>query len=157
MSYTLQRGSWLRNAFFLPAFLLAVLNSQNLIAQNYSVDWYTIDDGGGTSSGGTFSLTGTIGQPDASVLPMTNVQYSVTGGFWALPIAVQVTNAPLLTITPAGPGLATISWAPNTPGFVLQYSPTMMPANWQDAASGSQNPVTVPATVPAGFYRLFKP
>jgi hypothetical protein len=88
-------------------------------AQSYSIDWYTIDGGGGTSTGGVYSVSGTIGQPDAGG-PMTNGEYSVTGGFWALPTAVQVTNAPTLTIAPATPGNATISWSPNTPGFVLQ-------------------------------------
>ena len=40
---------------------------------------------------------------------MTNGQYSITGGFWALPVAVQVTSAPQLPIVPATPGNATIS------------------------------------------------
>jgi len=31
----------------------------------YEISWYTIDGGGGTSSGGPYKLTGTIGQPDA--------------------------------------------------------------------------------------------
>jgi len=30
-----------------------------------SIDWHTIDGGGGTSSGGVYSVVGTIGQPDA--------------------------------------------------------------------------------------------
>ena len=59
----------------------------------YAIDWSTIDGGGGTSTGGVYSVSGTIGQPDAGG-PMTNGQYSVTGGFWALPTAVQTTNAP---------------------------------------------------------------
>jgi len=35
-------------------------------AQQYSIDWSTIDGGGGTSTGGDYSLSGTIGQPDAA-------------------------------------------------------------------------------------------
>jgi hypothetical protein len=116
-----------------------------------------MDGGGGTSTGGVYSATGTIGQPDASLAPMTNGQYSLAGGFWALPVAVQTTNAPWLTIILAGPGSATISWAPNTPGCVLQYTASFTPTNWVNAPSGSLNPVTVPATVPTRFYRLFKP
>jgi len=76
-------------------------------AQTYSIDWFTIDGGGGTSTGGVFAVSGTIGQPDAGGL-MSNGPYSVNGGFWALPTAVQVTGAPTLTITPAAPGQATI-------------------------------------------------
>ena len=38
--------------------------------------------------------------------PVTGTNYySVTGGFWALPIAVQTVGAPLLTIVPAAPGV----------------------------------------------------
>lgn len=135
----------------------ALLVAGSVLAQNYSIDWYTVDGGGGTSTGGVYSATGTIGQPDASVAPMTNGQYSLVGGFWALPVAVQTSNAPWLTITLAGPGSATISWAPNTPGYVLQYTASFTPTNWVNAPSGSLNPVTVPATVPTRFYRLFKP
>lgn len=32
---------------------------------SYEIVWSTIDGGGGTSSGGPYVLTGTIGQPDA--------------------------------------------------------------------------------------------
>src|SRR4249920_2035156 len=90
-------------------------------AQTYSINWFSIDGGGGASAGGVYSIRGTIGQPDAGG-PMTNGQYSVTGGFWALPQAVPVVGALTLTILPATPGHATISWTPNTPGFVLQES-----------------------------------
>ena len=121
----------------------------------YSIDWFTID-GGGTSTGGVYSVSGTIGQPDAGG-PMTNGQYSVTGGFWALPTAVQVTGAPTLTIVPATPGNATISWTPNTPGFVLQQTAVLSPANWTNSPSGAINPIVVPANTASRFYRLFKP
>jgi hypothetical protein len=125
-------------------------------AQTYSIDWSTIDGGGGTSTGGVYSVSGTIGQPDAGG-PMTNGQYSVTGGFWALPTAIQVIGAPTLTIVPATPGSATISWTPNTPGFVLQETLSLSPTNWVNSASGATNPIVVPATLPTKFYRLFKP
>ena len=88
-------------------------------AQSFSIDWFTIDGGGGgTSTGGVYSVTGTIGQPDAGV-PMTSGQYSVTGGFWALPTAVQVSGASTLTIVPAAPGNATLTWTPTTPGVCV--------------------------------------
>jgi hypothetical protein len=125
-------------------------------AQNYSIDWFTIDGGGGTSTGGVYSVNGTLGQPDAGG-PLTNGQYSVTGGFWALPIAVQSPGAPLLTIAPASPGQATVSWTPATPGFVLQETLSLSPTNWLNSASGATNPITVPANLPTKFYRLRKP
>jgi len=125
-------------------------------AQSYSIDWHTIDGGGGTSTGGVFSVSGTIGQPDAGG-PMTNGLYSLTGGFWALPTAIQVVGAPALTIASAAPGQATLSWTPKTPGFVLQETWSLSPANWTNSQSGATNPTTVPALLPAKFYRLFKP
>ena len=53
----------------------------------YSVDVWTIDGGGGHSSGGVFSVHGTIGQPDAELLhPATGGGFAITGGFWAAAI-----------------------------------------------------------------------
>jgi len=43
----------------------------------------TIDNGGGTSAGGEYSLTGTIGQPDANSLNSSGGEFTVAGGFWA--------------------------------------------------------------------------
>jgi len=45
------------------------------------ISWYTIDGGGGTSTGGGYSISGTIGQPDAGVV-LTGGIFEVTGGFW---------------------------------------------------------------------------
>jgi hypothetical protein len=127
-----------------------------LRAQSYSIDWHTIDGGGGTSTNGQYSLSGTIGQPDASG-PMTNGQFSVTGGFWALPQAVQTEGAPTLTIAKGAPGFALISWTPASTNWVLQERLSLTSGGWSNAVSGSTNPVTVPATVPVKFYRLFRP
>jgi len=49
--------------------------------QSFDLSWYTVDGGGGTSVGGSFELSGTIGQPDAGV-PMTGGNFELTGGFW---------------------------------------------------------------------------
>ncbi len=144
------------SSFVLAVVFSGVILSSSTCQAQYSIDWSTIDGGGGTSTGGVYSVSGTIGQHDAGG-PMTNGQYSVTGGFWALPTAIQVTGAPTLTIVPATPGNATISWTPNTPGFVLQETWVLSPANWTNSVSGTTNPIVVPATVPTKFYRLFKP
>ena len=125
-------------------------------AQNFSINWFTIDGGGGTSTGGIYSLSGTIGQPDAGD-PMTGGSFSLVGGFWALPFAVQSVDAPLLTIEPFGSGQARISWAPNSPGFVLQETTDLASGTWVNSPSGAVNPVVVPATLPIKSYRLRKP
>jgi hypothetical protein len=69
--------------------------------QNYSIDWHNISGGGGTSTNGQYSLTGTIGQPDASGT-MSGGSYSLTGGFWSLISVVQTPGASTLTITHSG-------------------------------------------------------
>lgn len=125
-------------------------------AQTYAINWATIDGGGGTSTGGVYSVSGTIGQPDASG-PMTNGVYSVTGGFWPLPTVIQTPGAPVLSIAATSPGQATISWTPSTAGFVLQETWSLATPNWTNSTSGAANPVIVPAAVPGKFYRLFKP
>lgn len=49
----------------------------------YAVQHFTIDGGGGWSTGGAFTIEGTIGQPDANPLqPSSGGVYTITGGFW---------------------------------------------------------------------------
>jgi hypothetical protein len=47
----------------------------------FDISWFTIDGGGGASSGGAYSLNGTIGQADAG--NMSGGAYTLQGGFWA--------------------------------------------------------------------------
>jgi hypothetical protein len=45
--------------------------------------WYTIDGGGAMeTTGGSFTLSGSIGQPEAGETPMTGGTFSLAGGFW---------------------------------------------------------------------------
>jgi hypothetical protein len=46
----------------------------------FDLSWYTIDCGAETSSGGSFQLAGTIGQPDAGAA-MTGGNFALVGGF----------------------------------------------------------------------------
>jgi hypothetical protein len=122
--------------------------------QSYSIDWFTIDGGGGTSSGGPYSLSGTIGQADAGRLSGGN--YTLDGGFWGGVVAVQVSGSPTLQIQAAGPNY-TLSWSPSTPGFVLQVNSTLSPLTWTDAPTGTTNPAPVPGAPGNRFYRLRQP
>ena len=61
---------------------LTIAACGSAMGQDFSISWFTIDGGGGTSTGGDFSLSGTIGQHDAGG-PMTGGDFSLTGGFWA--------------------------------------------------------------------------
>ena len=68
--------------------MLSILATGAALAQDYEIDWHTIDGGGEMwSTGGTYELGGTIGQPDAQAdgNTMSGGTYSLTGGFWATP------------------------------------------------------------------------
>ncbi len=62
-------------------------------AQPFSIDRFTVAGGGGTSTGGTFALNGTSGQPEAG--RMSDSRYTIEGGFWSLPGA----NSPAVPST----------------------------------------------------------
>src|SRR5947209_14491047 len=49
-------------------------------AQTYSIDRFKVPGGGGTSTGGVFTLSGTIGQHDVGG-PLSGGNFSLTGGF----------------------------------------------------------------------------
>jgi hypothetical protein len=47
---------------------------------SFSLPWWTVDGGGGTSQGGSYVLKGTAGQPDAA--SSSGGTYTLKGGFW---------------------------------------------------------------------------
>jgi hypothetical protein len=71
----------LRILIVLVAVLLLTASALASSDASYQLDWFTVDGGGGGSSGGTFTLNGTIGQADAGRL--SGGTYSLAGGFWA--------------------------------------------------------------------------
>lgn len=129
-------------------------------AQQYSINWYKIAGGGGTSSGGAYQISGTIGQPDASGA-MTGGGYSLTGGFWSMIAALQSPGAPLLTITHSGNSVV-VSWPAPSTGWVLQQNGNLHTTNWTlsgytvNTANGT-NSITI--TPPTGnlYFRLASP
>lgn len=75
---------------FVASCLLLLISSVVLAqsAGGYNLTWSTVDGGGGTfSTGGDYSLGGTIGQSDAGVL--SGGDYTLTGGFWPSGAVVQ--------------------------------------------------------------------
>ena len=48
---------------------------------DFELNWFTVDSGGGTSQGGDFSISGTIGQPDPGS-SMAGGDFELSGGFW---------------------------------------------------------------------------
>jgi hypothetical protein len=65
-----------RSALFV---LLLVMFCGATAIGEYELSWYTIDGGGGRSSGGPYKLLGTIGQPDAAWSSGGN--FELLGGF----------------------------------------------------------------------------
>ena len=47
----------------------------------YEIAWFTMDAGGGRSTGGDYTLNGTIGQLEVDS-PASGGDYTLTGGFW---------------------------------------------------------------------------
>src|SRR5687767_5768989 len=117
---------------FVTGALLCVAATCSVRAQSYSIDWFTIDGGGGTSTGGVYSVTGTIGQPDAGG-PMTGGSFSISGGFWSLLSAVQTPGAPRLTISLTGTNTALVSWPSPSSGFSLLQNTNLNTTNWVTA------------------------
>ncbi len=64
-------------------------------ADTYTIAWYTIDGGGAMNlSGGTYTLSGAIGQPDAG--SMSGGTYKLNGGFWGFLDSLSKLNLPLI-------------------------------------------------------------
>ena len=60
---------------------IAMLGATGILANDYALDWWTVDNGGQMfSTGGGFELAGTIGQPDAGAI--SGGEFELSGGFW---------------------------------------------------------------------------
>ena len=128
------------------------------LADQFSIPWYKVSAGGGTSTNGGYTLTGTIGQPDASGT-MTGGNFAVSGGFWSLIAAVQVTGAPTLTITVTGPGTALVSWSSTFGGYNLQQNSVLSSPGWTPVTNtvsvvNGESQVSVSTKPGNNFYRL---
>ena len=140
--------------------LIGLLVPSMGFAQNYSIDWYKVSGGGGTSTGGTYQVSETIGQPDASGA-MSGGNYSVTGGFWALIRVVETPGTPLLIITHSGNSVI-ISW-PDSGNYTLQQNGSLsVPAGWTTSGytistANGTNSITIPSPTGNLFFRLVNP
>lgn len=64
----------------LAIWMLISVSALGQSSGDYILTWSTIDGGGGQSSGGPYTITGTIGQPDAAY--SASGKYELLGGFW---------------------------------------------------------------------------
>jgi hypothetical protein len=67
--------------FLLLAAPTALADGSAVSGGSYTIKRHTIDSGGGQSSGGEFSLHGTIGQLDAGPT-LSGASFQLQGGFW---------------------------------------------------------------------------
>jgi len=138
---------------------LSLLLGATVHAQQYAIDRHRIAGGGGTSTGGVFAASGTIGQPEAGAA-LSGGNYSVTGGFWSLVSVVQTPDAPTLYLSRSGNNV-TIFWRDMTGWSLQQNASLTTPADW--SASGGiettngTNSVTIRAPTGNQFFRLMHP
>ena len=130
-----------------------VFAGTRVAAQSYSLGWYTIDGGGGVSSGGSYTLNGTVGQTDGGAA-LSGGNYSLQGGFWPGIVVPSSGSAPTLFIQLSGNSMV-LSWAPLTAGFELEASDDLSSPAWSSVSGSS--PVTIPINAIARFYRLKQP
>jgi hypothetical protein len=72
---------------------------------DFGLRWWSVDGGGGTSTGAGYSVSGAVGQPDAAVA--TGGDYAVRGGFW-----VGGVSPPAATVTPTATAETTATSEP---------------------------------------------
>jgi hypothetical protein len=141
-----------RREFALLFLLLGLPAATN--AQPFDIDWHTIAGGGGSSSGGNFTLVGTSGQFDAGSL--SGGAFQLQGGFVPGLVVPAAGEIPSLIIQLSGANII-ISWpAADGVGFQLEESAGMQPGSWI-ASSSPSNPATLPISGATKFYRLRKP
>lgn len=145
-------------------FLVCGLTLSSAQAQSYSVDWFTVDGGGGTSAGGVYSVSGTAGQPDPGPV-LAGGPFTVTGGFWGVVEVIQTPGAPRLKIRREGLNVI-ISWPNPSTGFVLQQTTQLASPPgaiiWTDVTivpteDGLEKSVLLPTAPGHRFFQLKRP
>jgi hypothetical protein len=134
----------------------------------FEIPWWTVDGGGGVSSGGGFAVTGTIGQPDAAP-QLAGGCWSVDPGFWGAYAVIATPGAPALRIRLSNVSTVHVSFTPGCGEWVLQRATTLNseppPTAWTDHPSSELVPVGdelagdfhMPSWGPRLFFRLRKP
>ena len=150
-------GTW----FALWLLIVSALSFQlSALSQSYSIDWSTIDGGGGTSTGSIYSASGTIGQPDAGT--MSGGTYTLSGGFWGVVAAVQTPGAPYLWVALTPTNTAIIWWAVSPTSWRLQATTNLVPTGcfWTDCSHQTNGASCYRLESPPSgrrFYRLQSP
>ncbi len=134
----------------------------SVFGQTYQISPGIISSGGGSSSGGTYNVVGTIGQPAQD--QSAGGAYAVQSGFFATIVVLQVPGAPTLFLSFGGQ-LLTLRWAETASAFGIETADDLQAGGtWRLVGGISGTPVLVGGTnyatlsVTRGmqFYRLKK-
>jgi len=152
--------NWARLSVLL-VLLTTALTAAAQSAPNYSIAWYKVAGGGGTSTSAVYSVSGTIGQHDAGG-PLVGGNFSLTGGYWSFP-TVQTPGAPSLGIVATSPNTLMVYWPSPSTGFNLQVNTDLTTARWATPAetvqdNGTFRYIIIVSPAPGQkFYRLIHP
>ncbi len=154
-----RRKTWLAQP---PLFCLLLLTFCLPAGAQYSINWFAVEGGGGTSTGGVFAVSGTIGQPDAGT--MRGGSFTLEGGFWGLIAAVPNPPAPWLMVSRTETNTVVISWPASATDWRLHATPDLgtVPAQWAEipppySVVGTNCSVVQPLPPGNRFYRLHYP
>ena len=141
---------------------LAFALSATAYAQS-SIDWFTLDAGGGAHSSANYVVNFTAGQMDVGSTVLNSANYRIIPGFWALEDLGPATGLPELSIAESGLNVV-LSWPSPSTGFVLQHTDSLnvLPAAWSDTPglvsdNGFIKSLTLPHNLSKRFYRLRRP
>ena len=152
MSTARRHSNGQRAVVILAWALAALLMEVAPVAQPFTLDWTNTDGSANTSSGGDFTVSATIGQPDAGLL--AGGEYVLEGGFWpGLVVPSEDVPTLLIQFLEGGP---TISWSPATPGFTLETTDDLGGGAWLPAPTPDENPTLLLPNDSAQFFRLVK-
>ena len=144
----------------LMAWLAAVVAVCAQTGGGFSLNWSTVDGGGGLATGGGFTLHGTVAQPDAA--DHAGGAFTLEGGFWPGVHEAVAQPQPLLQIAPVPAGRVTVSWPVELTNWELEASADIASQNWQNLGpsadvQGAFRQMILPIDAGPRFFRLRSP
>ena len=141
----------------IPTLLFILLLPLASRAQSDAINGLAITSGGGTSTGGVYTVTTALGQALAGTA-MTGGVYTVTAGIGSLQV-VPTPGAPVLTITVVG-NTVRVWWPYPSADWTLQHSGSLT-GGWSASAGvvndGTNNYLTITSPIGNQFFRLAHP
>lgn len=122
----------MKHRWIVPTILILTASTAALpsvFAASYSIPWFKIAGGGGTSAGGSYSLSGTLGQAEGSTA-LRGGPFSLAGGYWTGIILIQSPEAPTLSISQVNPDGVIVCWPEPSTGWTLQESADLNANSW---------------------------